>query len=115
MTQSAELDVQRVRAAKNQSLFREVNERIEDLSRSGQLATFVCECCNDTCEESLPMTVDEYEHIRSKSNSFFVLPGHDVPEVEEIIETGDRYLVVAKRGAGTEVAVNLDPRTRTRR
>jgi hypothetical protein len=32
--------------------------------------------------------------------------------VDEIIETAERYLVVRKRGAGAEVADELDPRTR---
>jgi|SRR5215203_2644786 len=115
MTDTAELDVQRDRAAKNQSLFREVNERIEDLSRSGQLATFVCECCNDECDESLSLSLDEYEHVRARSNSFFVLPGHEVSEVEEIIESRERYEVVAKLGVGSSVAERLDPRKRVRR
>jgi len=106
------LDVQRERAAKNQSLFREVNERIEELSRSGQLATFICECADDACDASLPLTLEEYEQIRSRSNSFFVLPGHDLPEVEEITGANDRYVVVAKVGAGGPVAERFDPRKR---
>lgn len=110
MTESVDLDVQRERAAKNQSLFREVNERIEELSRSEEQVRFICECASDDCEKTLTLTVTEYERIRSRSNSFFVLAGHEVPEVEEVIDSNGRYVIVAKLGAGAPVAEHFDPR-----
>jgi hypothetical protein len=113
--QLAELDLRRQRAAKNQSLFREVNERIEDLSASASFTTFICECMDETCDQSVSLTVEEYEHIRSGSNSFFVVPGHEVRDVERILEASDRYFVVAKLGAGKSVAEGLDPRKRNAR
>jgi len=114
MTGTAERDLQRERAAKNQSLFREVNERIEELAGNAAFSMFVCECMSETCDESVSLTVAEYERIRSDGNSFFVLPGHNVPEVEAIIDQTDRFVVVAKLGAGRLVAEHLDPRNRTR-
>jgi hypothetical protein len=114
MSERYELDVQRQRAARNQSLFREVNERIEDLASPASFAGFVCECMNETCDEQVSLTLEEYEHIRSDSNRFLVLPGHNVSEVEEVVETSDRFLVVAKLGAGRPVAEEFDPRQRIR-
>jgi hypothetical protein len=114
MSDRSELDVQRQRAARNQSLFREVNERIEDLASPASFAGFICECMNEMCDEQVSLTLEEYEHIRSDSNRFLVLPGHNVPEVEEVVETSDRFVVVAKLGAGMPVAAGLDPRKRTR-
>lgn len=110
--QLSELDVQRQRAAKNQSLFREVNERIEDLSASAAFATFICECMDESCDQHLSLTIEEYEHIRRDSNQFLVLPGHEVDEVERVVEGSDRFLVVAKLGAGIRIAEELDPRKR---
>jgi hypothetical protein len=110
-----ELESQRQRAAKNQSLFREVNERIEDLAASASFSTFICECMDETCDASVSLTIEEYEHIRSGSNRFLVLPGHQVSSDETVIEGNDRFLVVAKLGAGEPVAEALDPRKRTRR
>jgi uncharacterized Zn finger protein len=98
------------RAARNQSLFREVNERIEALQRSTNQVEFVCECCDRECVEHVPLTIDEYESIRSEPNSFFVLRGHEKHDIEGVIREGDRYLVVAKSGAGAPVAEALDPR-----
>ena len=106
-----ELDAQRRRAAKNQSLFREVNERIEDLATS-TFTTFVCECMNDRCDERVPLTIEKYERVRTQPTWFFVLEGHEVPEVETIVERTDGYLIVQKLGAGERVAEKLNPRNR---
>jgi hypothetical protein len=112
MSDLSELELQRERAARNQSLFREVNERIEDLAAPASFAGFVCECMNETCDEQVPLTLEEYEHIRSGANRFLVLPGHNVDDLEEIVETSDRFVVVAKLGAGQAVAEQLNPRRR---
>jgi len=113
MIRLSERDTQRQRAAKNQSLFREVNERIEDLASNSAFSVFICECMNELCDENVPMTLEEYEDVRRGGNRFVVLPGHHVPEVEEVIDVIDgRYIIVAKLGAGAEVAEELDPRSR---
>ena len=112
MSMLGELDVQRERAAKNQSLFREVNERIEELASSASFVEFICECANEECSELVSLTRAEYERIRSGSNRFFVIAGHELPAVEQTVETTDRYLVVSKLGAGAPVAERLDPRKR---
>lgn len=115
MTESVELDVRRERAAKNQSLFREVNERIGELSASATQPSFVCECTDESCDQRLPLTREEYERIRSDSNSFFVAPGHEIDEIEQVIHVAEGYVVVAKLGRGGMVADRLDPRKRAPR
>ena len=105
-----ELDRRRERAATNENLFREVNERIEDLSAHASFTQFICECNDDTCDEHVSMTVEEYEHVRADGNQFLVLPGHHAPDVDEIVEATDRYLVIRKLGAGERVAEQLNPR-----
>ena len=106
----ADLGEQRRRAAKNESLVREVNERMEDLASSATFPAFVCECPDLECREMLPVTLEEYERVRATSNSFVVAVGHEVPEVERVIDATDRYLVVAKRAPGDAIAEDLDPR-----
>jgi hypothetical protein len=107
----AGLDEERRRAAKNESLIREVNERIEDVSASAVFTEFVCECPDLRCTEKLQLTIEEYERVRAVSNNFVVALGHEVPEVERVIETTDRYLVVAKLAPGDAVAEDLDRRS----
>jgi hypothetical protein len=120
MAASTELEARRESTAKNQSLFREVNERIEESAEaesgdrfgSSGFARFVCECSDETCTEWVSLTIEEYEHVRTESDRFFVVPGHHVPEVEAVIAASDRYLIVKKLGAGKRVAEKLDPRSR---
>jgi hypothetical protein len=115
MNQSVELDGERERAAKSQSLFREVNERIGELAGSASFASFICECATESCDEAVSLTREAYEQIRVDSNSFFVIKGHEIPAVEDIIDSADGYVVVAKLGSGAAVAERLDPRKRAPR
>jgi hypothetical protein len=103
------------RAARNQSFFREVNEKIESLSRdsSATFHEFACECADTDCVEKLPLTLEEYEYVRRVPNHFLVKPGHVYRDVERVVETdgtGTRFEVVEKLGEAGKVAVVLDPR-----
>src|SRR3954452_20244848 len=111
LTGDGSLDERRVRAAGNQSVFREVNERIIEISdRWSSPPAFVCECQSPQCAETISLTPDEYEAIRSDPGCFLVAHGHDVPEVEEIVSSTDRFVIVRKLGAGHDVAIRFDPR-----
>ena len=67
--------------AKNEELFRNVNERIEEISagvpRDQPLLEFLCECDRTGCEEKIQAARAEYESIRADPTHFIVLPGHD--------------------------------------
>jgi hypothetical protein len=112
MSESSDIEVRRERAARNQALFREVNERIEALSKPAYSRAFVCECCDPECIQTLAITIGEYEQMRSDGNRFAVLPGHEERDVEDVVEATERYLIVAKLGTGGTVAEQLDPRRR---
>jgi hypothetical protein len=105
-----DLDLQRERAAENQSLFREINERIEDLAADAAFQTFVCECADTECAEGISATLEEYEAVRRDPNRFVVLAGHDIPGVEDVVAATERYVVVSKLGVGAAVAEEADPR-----
>jgi hypothetical protein len=95
------------RAARNQAMFREVNEQLEELSDLfGALESqkFVCECAAPDCVEPIDMTIGEYETTRERGSTFVVAPGHVYPEIERVVGTGDRFMVVEKFGAAGEVA-----------
>jgi hypothetical protein len=104
------LEAQRERA-RNQALFREVNERIEDLALGGPIE-FVCECCDPECTEPLTMRRAEYEAVREHPAYFAVKPGHEVAVVERIVDRQADFWVVEKAADGREVAERLDPRAR---
>lgn len=103
----------RTRAAHNQALFREVNERIEELSDSPGLGPgWVCECSDESCDERIGLTIDEYERVRAHATHFLVAPGHRDPRVDRVVEQGERYWIVAKIEEGADVARETDPRGR---
>jgi len=104
------------RAARNQSLFREVNEGVETVSRDSNLTfhEFSCECANTECIEGASLTIEEYEHVRRIPTHFLVKPGHVYPEVERVVDTdggSGRYEVVEKFGEAGKLALELDPRS----
>jgi len=104
------------RAARNQSLFREVNERIEGLpermDRKALRSEWVCECANAACFERVEMSLDEYESIRQHPTRFAVCPAiqHVYAEAERLVEKTDRYWVVEKIERAARVATALDSR-----
>ena len=96
------------KAARNQSLFREVNERVRTVSIDlphVELVGFVCECANTECLETMELTLPEYEAVRLVPTHFPVRPGHVPPDVEHVVGRHDRYFVVEKFGEAGNVAV----------
>lgn len=106
------MDVRAQRAAQNENLFRRINERVEALSSSLESLTLVCECADVSCVKRLTgISPSEYEAVRAYPDRFFVAPGHERSEFEAVVDQGDGYLVVVKRGEAGEVARDDDPRT----
>lgn len=103
------------RLAKNEALFRDVNERIEQAaerhSRSSDKYGFVCECSSDDCFELVHVTIDEYENVRTDPLRFMVLGGHEMPEIEEVVERHTGYSVVVKTGPEKDIVRDRDPRS----
>lgn len=101
------------RLAKNEVLFREVNERIEqateDASFEGPMV-LVCECGNAECAETIEMTLDEYEAVRSQPTRFVIVPGHEIDDVSRVLEQNERFAVVEKAGEAGAIAQRHDPR-----
>jgi len=100
---------------RHQSLFREVNERIEELAETFDLKdelTILCECGSGDCAERIALSEDEYEQLRRIPTHFAVLPGHEIPDVERVVERHDGFVVVEKFGESAQAAIRLDPRRR---
>lgn len=101
------------RVARNEALFRDTNEAIErgqwqDDAR--KLVRFRCECSRLDCGEAVEAMLAEYEHVRSFPRRFLVVDGHELPEVETVVSSTDRYVVVEKKGEAGRIAAASDPR-----
>jgi hypothetical protein len=59
----------------------------------------------------LPLTPAAYEDVRAIPTQFVVAPGHELPEIEEVLFRSDGYQVVKKRGDAAELATAEDPRS----
>lgn len=111
-----DFDERRRRRALNEAAFREINERMAGLNATFAEFTdrfsIVCECDDVACLDQLSVRPDEYEAIRSSPTLFAVVPGHDSPMVETIVEKRDEYHVVEKKaGDPARIAVATDLRT----
>ena len=104
----------RDKEARSQALFREVNERIEQIADNfgsdGQ-NQLICECGNPDCTQRIELTPAEYEHVRAHASRFVVALNHENPETESIVEQNDRFAVVETYAdASSRIARQTDPR-----
>ena len=111
------MDERKRRIGENEALFRTINEEVDSLNRSlAQLTDetihIVCECGNIDCQQRLVVPLGAYERVRSDSALFFVVPGHEIPSAEDVVEETPRYFVVRKHaGEEQELAEATDPRS----
>jgi hypothetical protein len=101
------------RIAENESLFREANERMkewEERDRAEALELYFCECEDLECREKVRVRGSDYERVRGDSLQFLVAPGHQLPEVETVIESHDEWVLVKKEPEVREIVEEGDPR-----
>ncbi len=93
-------DPRKERIARNERAFRELNESLESrVHRDHQrvaFAGFVCECGDPECDATVRLELSTYEEIRRDPRLFFLIPGHEAPDAEDVIDRGDGYLVIRK-------------------
>jgi hypothetical protein len=104
------------RVGENEVLYREVNERVRDLSDQFGLTVetvdFVCECGRLDCNEPIKLTGAEYADVRSDGATFAIKPGHELPDTETVVEEHETYFVVRKHEDGpAQLARDADPRS----
>jgi hypothetical protein len=103
------------RAARNESVFREANEKLrqgrDSLAAASDRTPFLCECEDTECTATMLLTVDEYERGRQSGDCFLIIPEHEDRTHGETLAREDHYLLVRKLGAAGEIARGLDPRT----
>jgi hypothetical protein len=101
------------RIAENETLFRGANERMrdwEERDRDDATELYFCECADTECNEKVRLRAADYERVRSNSSHFFVVPGHEIPDVETVIESHEDWVVVKKNPEVREIAEETDPR-----
>jgi hypothetical protein len=104
------------RAARNEEVFRDVNERIEhgaEMHDVGQ-ARYHCECESASCFEMVALDRVSYERVAAERYRFVVVPGHEDPAIERVVERHEAYLVVEKVGEARQQLDRDHPQERHR-
>ena len=110
MTENGRDQASKDRIARNEAIFREVNERVADVMDSeARMTNFLCECGNLDCTEEVSLTDAEYMKLRSNPATFAVVPGHALEDVETVIEETDRFHIVEKHPREAAIAEATDP------
>lgn len=106
-------DAREERLARNEVIFRTVNEAIEqkalELGGPGGYQ-FICECSAADCFDRITLSLPEYEHVRAQGTRFLVRPGHENVALELVVEERPGYVIVEKDGMAGIVASDHDPR-----
>jgi hypothetical protein len=106
------VDARAERIGRNEALFRKVNDQIEGVNEAFGTITgtmsILCECGKLECIEQIDLTVDEYRRLRAEPTRFAVKPGHELPDVERVVERHEAYLAVEKaEGDAARLAEDL--------
>jgi hypothetical protein len=102
-------------AARNEEVFRSINERIEEGAKQHgvqQVLPFHCECATQACLQTIELPPTEYDRIASHRARFVVVPGHELSSVETVVENHSGYLVVEKTGEARAQIEREHPRPR---
>jgi hypothetical protein len=107
-------DLRAARLAANEA--RRENERSirpddEQWVIGSRLLELECECADPDCGAKLRLTNRGYAEVRRDALAFLVAPGHEIPDIEEVLQRTDDLYVVRKLGVGAQVAEQTDPRS----
>src|SRR5215212_10246995 len=87
------------RTGKNETIFRAANERMaswEERDRLEAFELYFCECADPACAQKVRIRGSDYERVRSDPTHFFVVPGHEVADVETVLESHPDWVLVQK-------------------
>lgn len=101
------------RLAKNEAMFRAANEGASgsaDQHLLSERELYHCECADMGCREKVPLQKSDYERVRSNPRHFFVVPGHEIADIETVLEHHEDWMLVEKPPEVSETVERLNPR-----
>ena len=96
-------------------IFREVNEQVrqvnETFGQDGYAESFLCECGNSACMQTIRVQTAEYEAVRVHPRRYLIARDHENPEIERIVHENGQFAVVETFvGEASRIAEETDPR-----
>jgi hypothetical protein len=104
---------EKVKRARTEALFRDVNERIAESAQrfDADSTQFVCECADPDCTHRVEATLEEYEQVREDGTTFMLVPGHAETDIERVVQDRGRFHIVRKvQKTVRETVQRLNPR-----
>ena len=94
------------RMRQNEELMEELNRRMERMLeeiREDEEETdadapiaFLCECSHVDCRERVHLEPSVFDRIHKDPDVFILVPGHEIPDVERIVDQMGDFLIVRK-------------------
>lgn len=105
-------DLDEVRAGRREANLRLLNERIATANERFQQADgdpdvlrLMCECAHQDCTSTFDIPADLFETVRTHAPArFIVVEGHEVGDVEDVVERGSGWVLVQKHGDAARAA-----------
>lgn len=99
--------------ADNQVVFRKLNAKLRMLVdeldeiaaergvqrhmfKKDEVYQFYCECSDENCTQRIPIRFDIYEKLHVRDDTFTIVIGHEVFDIETVISRTSSYCVVQK-------------------
>lgn len=86
------------RIVQTEEFYRQINDTIaKNGKRDGK--AYMCECANPYCNATMDVSTEDIEVLHSVPGYYIILPGHEIPDVEHVVSTTEKYAIVGKDGA----------------
>lgn len=70
---------------------------------------FFCECSDENCRKRIQVRPSKYDQIHSRKRRFVIACGHEVPDIEKIVERSPEFCVAEKFLLPPASAAKLNP------
>ena len=89
------------RLVENEIIFRQANTDMKDFiedvgAQHNTTLPFFCECSRMNCRRRIELSSDQYQKLHSNRRRFIVVDGHEVPQIERVVERHPGFNVVEK-------------------
>ncbi len=102
------------RIAESEIRFRQINEELTESLREipgdSDALVVVCECGARDCAQTVTVPDVVYEAVRGNPRRLVVAPGHELLDVETVIERAEGYVLVEKHEETAGLVEETDPR-----
>lgn len=84
------------RVLRNERYFRSLNLILTQLEGRQTPIRIVCECGKAECMARIEVDTLLYASVRQAPRLFLIMPGHAIPDYEQVVQHGETYEVVEK-------------------